>query len=149
MLTSPSANSLSVARERVAAAAALGPNAAKSPATSLGARQEGFSEILGQSRDRLGPAEGKEQRARRAAEEFVSSALIEPILKSLRESNHTAPPFAPGPAEKQFRGLIDTHMARQIAHSSRFPLVDRLARDLLNKPPVPTPNRPVAQGITA
>lgn len=148
MITPPSASPLSIARERVAAAASE-PNAAKVPSTSLSARQNGFAEILGQSRDRLGPAEPPEQRARRAAEDFVSSALIEPILKSLREANNTAPPFAPGPAEKQFRGLIDTHMARQIAHSSRFPLVDRLARDLLNKPLAPPPNRPAALGITA
>jgi len=65
-------------------------------------------------------------------------AFIEPLLKKLRETSNAAPPFAPGPAEKQFRGIADAQVARQIAQSWRFGLVDSLARRLLNQtePPV-------------
>lgn len=71
--------------------------------------------------------------ARKTAEDFVASAFVEPLLKQLRETNHAAAPFAPGPAEKQFGGIIDAQVARQIARASRFGLVDEMARRMLNK----------------
>lgn len=69
-------------------------------------------------------------RAKRAAEEFVSMVFVEPILKQLRESNQAAPPFAPTNGEKQFRSMLDARFAHEITKAARFPLVDRLARDL-------------------
>lgn len=130
--------SFAVAQERVHAAA----SAPASPDTALGRRQRAFTDVLGQARDRLGPAEGAEARAKAAAQDFVATALIQPILKSLRESTNAAPPFAPGPAEKQFRGMMDAQLSKQIAQASRFPLVDRLARDLLRRPSPPPPPAP-------
>jgi Rod binding domain-containing protein len=55
---------------------------------------------------------------------------VQPMLKLLRDSNNAAPPFAPGPAEKQFRSLMDVELAQRIVNSANFPLVDALARRL-------------------
>src|SRR5690606_15227257 len=58
------------------------------------------------------PGQSPEQRARGAAEEFVSVTLVEPVLASLRESNWAAPPFAPGDAERTFRPMLDARVAQ-------------------------------------
>jgi Rod binding domain-containing protein len=73
------------------------------------------------------------EQARAAAEEFVSVALVQPLLMQLRASNSAAPPFAPTQGEKQFQSLLDAELARQITRSSRFAIVDRLATDLLTR----------------
>ena len=71
-----------------------------------------------------------EARARETAEEFVAVALVEPVLKQLRETNNAAGPFSPGPAERQFGPLLDGEIARRVTGASNFGLVERLARDL-------------------
>ncbi|MFN0010749.1 MAG: hypothetical protein ACKVS8_03800 [Phycisphaerales bacterium] len=104
----------------------------------LGARQQLFSDVLaGAAGNRTGgnvaeqtPADPM-ARARTAAQDFVAIAFVGPVLKGLRDANNAAPPFAPGPAEKQFGALMDQQMARQVVRASHFPLVDRVARDLL------------------
>jgi Rod binding domain-containing protein len=77
--------------------------------------------------------ESPEQFSRRSAETLVSIAFVQPILKKLRETNHAAPPFAPTDGEKQFRSLADAELAQRIVHSSNFPLVDRIADQLITK----------------
>ncbi len=106
------------------------------PATGggLSARQQTFTDALGKKLSSPGEAPGPEARARATAEDFVAVALVQPILKQLRESNQAAAPFAPGEVEKQFRGLADAQVARQVVKASSFPLVDRLAGDLLRRP---------------
>lgn len=74
-----------------------------------------------------------ESRARHAAEEFVSIALVQPILSSLRESNHAAPPFAPSEVERKFGPLLDAEVARRIVTRSDFPIVKAVARNLLKQ----------------
>lgn len=91
-----------------------------------------FSAVLARSTK---AAEGTDpRRAKEAAADFVAAVFIEPLLKTLRESSNAAPPFAPGPGEKQFRGLMDSQLARQISRGAQFPLVDRVAQDLLGLP---------------
>jgi Rod binding domain-containing protein len=108
------------------------PTPARTPPTSgLGARQAEFAAVLAKKTDRAGPSGTRESQARTAAEDFVAVAFIQPILKQLRESNTAEAPFAPGPAEKQFRGLMDGQFARRIVQAGNYPLVDRLARDML------------------
>lgn len=68
--------------------------------------------------------------ARTAAEQFVAVALVEPVLKQLRESATAPPPWGPGPGEKPFRALADAELAERIVSGSRWPLVDRLAREM-------------------
>lgn len=78
------------------------------------------------SRGRIAP-----ERARQAAEEFVAQTLVQPILKQMRDTNRAFGPFAPGAHEKTFASMLDTEVAKSIVKSSRFPLVDAVARRLL------------------
>lgn len=101
------------------------------PQSVVHERQRDFAAVI--ARDDANPrAEGS---ARRAAEDFVAMAFVEPLLAQMRETNNAAPPFAPGPAEKQFGEIMDQVMSRQIVRASRFPLVDRLEADLTNQRP--------------
>ncbi len=74
-------------------------------------------------------------RARQAAEGLVSATFIEPILKQVRESNDTPPPFGPSNAEKQFASLLDTKLADEIVRAANFPLVKRITAQLLRNMP--------------
>lgn len=77
-------------------------------------------------------------KARAAAEGLVSTTFIEPILKQVRESNDTPPPFGPSSAEKQFASLLDTKLADEIVHAANFPLVERISKQLLANMPAPS-----------
>ena len=77
-----------------------------------------------------------EEKARQAAEGLVSTTFIEPILKQMRESNNTPPPFGPSRAEKQFASLLDTKLSDEMVKASNFPLVQRIADQLLRNMPV-------------
>ena len=92
-------------------------------------RQRDFSAVI--ARDDADPRSVGS--ARRAAEDFVSMAFVEPMLAQMRESNNAAPPFAPGPAEKQFGEIMDQVLSRQIVRASRFPIVDRIESDLTRR----------------
>jgi Rod binding domain-containing protein len=93
--------------------------------------QESFLSVLGKKTNEtpLTPA----AKARDVAEQYVSIALVQPLLKQLRETSNAAPPFAPTQAEKQFRALTDADLAQRIVRAKQFPLIDRLARDLLKR----------------
>ncbi len=91
------------------------------------APNRGFGSTLGGA---LRPVSGEED-ARLAAEEFVAIAFVEPILKSLRESNQAVEPFAPSEAEKSFGPLLDAEISRRIVAKERYSLVDVVARRLL------------------
>lgn len=75
---------------------------------------------------------GNLESIRESVELMVSSALVLPVLATLRESNMSAGPFAPGAAERRFGPLLDQHFADRVTKGSNFPLVDaivsRLAR---------------------
>ena len=70
-------------------------------------------------------------RAREAAESLVAHALVLPVLKSLRETNSAAPPFAPGAHERTFGAMADIRMADHLVRASRFPLVEAVERWLV------------------
>ena len=70
-------------------------------------------------------------RARKAAEEFVATTLVKPILTQMREMNQAAPPFAPGPYEKAFSQMIDDEIATRLVKAQRFALVDRLKNQMM------------------
>jgi Rod binding domain-containing protein len=91
--------------------------------------QESFASIL--ARDPGKSRKKPEEQARDAAEKFVSISLVQPLLAQLRENSQAAPPFAPSNGEKQFRAMLDAHIAQEITHAARFPLVDGVARRLL------------------
>lgn len=135
---------LARARARPAPATrALGPRHAADPLDAVATqRRSDFSAALA----RQAPSKNLAEDARAAAEEFLAVALVQPILASLRSSDRTPAPFAPGPAEKSFRAFADSHVARQVVRSGNFGLTDRLARDLLSRS---QPSAPVAAGPAA
>jgi Rod binding domain-containing protein len=90
-----------------------------------------FASILGRVRNT--GDEDPATVARRSAESFVSITLVQPLLKQLRESNHTPPPFGPTSGEKQFQGLMDAELAQRVVKAAHFPLVDRITGDLLKR----------------
>ncbi len=71
------------------------------------------------------------EQARKAAEEFVSMSLVQPVLAELRKMNKAYGAFAPGAHEKQFGPLMDAEIAMRMTKAQNFPLVDAVARNLL------------------
>lgn len=69
---------------------------------------------------------------REAVEQLIASSLVLPVLATVRESNMSTGPFAPGAAERRFGPLLDQHFADRVTKGSNFQLVDaivdRLAR---------------------
>jgi len=115
-------------------------SAAPAPGTSfarpehrLNGSQTSFRQVLGQGGGEGASGITAEQRAVSTAEQLVAVALVQPLLAQMRESSNAAPPFAPTQAEKQIRALQDASVAQQIVHASRFPMVDRLARGMLDR----------------
>jgi len=123
-----------IAPTRSAARSSAGGFAAPTFGTGLSA-QRSFSEALGAASrsDALAAREERSEhaKAREAAEKLIATTLVEPILKQLRETNNAAPPFGTTPAEKQFGSLLDHRLSQDIVKSANFPIVDRVARDLL------------------
>lgn len=110
------------------------PPGVRTPQAGPDARElRDFASVLGT--DRRGPlgrkTETPEAQAKDAAERFVATALVAPVLKELRETNNAAEPFAPTQGEKQFRSLLDQQVALNVVRGAQFPLVDRLAQHLL------------------
>ena len=94
----------------------------------------GFSELLGKTRAgaEASPAD-KEDKARQAAEQLVATALVQPVLKKLRESSLAAPPFVPSGGERQFQSIADAATAQSIVRAGNFPLVDRITELTLQR----------------
>ena len=97
-------------------------------------RQVDFGSILSGARTTTGT---KEDQAREAAEEFVAIGLMQPLLANLRATNHAAPPFQPTQGERQFQAMLDAQVARQIVRRSNFPIVQQVARNLLEHSSAP------------
>jgi Rod binding domain-containing protein len=94
--------------------------------------QRAFTQVMGQEIDRI-RGKADPAKVREAAENFVSIALVQPVFKQLRSTNNTAAPFAPTKAEQQFQSMIDARLAQKMVKSSNWPLVDRLAQDMLKR----------------
>ncbi len=108
-------------------------------ADALVSGQESFERILGRRpKEKDGPAA-----VRQAAEDFVSMALVQPVLKQLRETNNAAAPFAPGAAEKKFGGLLDAEFAARLVRSTRFGIVDAVAAQMVKKTTTPEDSKEV------
>jgi Rod binding domain-containing protein len=108
----------------------LGRGEAWPVGADLAASQRSFAGALGRAVE-AGASPGA--RAREAAEQLVAQTFVVPMLKELRQSDRSAPPFAPSQGEKQFRALMDVELAQRMVKASRFGLVERLARDLLQQ----------------
>jgi Rod binding domain-containing protein len=96
--------------------------------------QASFASVL--SRAQAGPGKNSqtpEQKAREAAEQLVATALVQPVLKQLRETNNAAEPFKPNSAERSFGQMMDTALSQRIVGSKSWALVDRVAATLMKR----------------
>ncbi len=124
----------SIGAPAIIAGGQAGPHVQRA-ASRQGAIGEGAGQaVLGHFNARLAAGAPTADDGRRAAEEFISATLIEPILKMSREHNHAAPPFGPTPAEKSFGPMLDAEIARNIVARERYGLVDAVARQLRHDP---------------
>ena len=105
------------------------------------ADQDLFASVLSRARQDKG-ATDEATKARTAAEDFVAQALVEPVLKQMREMSQAAAPFAPNQAEKAFRTMLDGAMAQRVVKSGNWTLVDKVAERIAgNAGVVPTAAR--------
>jgi Rod binding domain-containing protein len=107
------------------------PKAAKQSAPS---DQESFAAIMSRANARPGAsAKTPRDKAREAAQQLIATALVQPVLKQLRETNNAAEPFKPNAAEKSFGQMMDTQLSQRIVESKGWALVDRVTETLLRK----------------
>ena len=99
--------------------------------------------------ERARHADPVEEKAREAAEDFIASTLIKPVLAQMREMNDAAPPFGPGAHEKAFAGMVDDMIAERIVHAQRFTLVERIAKDMQARGAATVAASPLADGVMA
>lgn len=117
------------------ASPSFSPLAALRPADAgLTARTTEFASVLGRID---GESMTPQERAARGARDLVSVALVQPALKTFRQSNGAAGPFAPNQAERTFRGMMDASFAQRLVQGGRWALVDRVARSLLREGATP------------
>jgi len=123
------ASALGLARD----AAPAKPDSAPvtTPFSTPADRQREFANLLGRaSSTEVGKVAERQKSARQkeAAQDMVAIALVQPILKGLRDGNRAAAPFGPGPAEKQFGGFVDAQWSRSLVRGGNFPLVNAVQR---------------------
>jgi Rod binding domain-containing protein len=105
---------------------------------ALSRRQEEFSSVIARAKNAAGRDRAKA--AREAAEQFVASSLVQPILAQLRSTNQAAAPFAPTQGERAFQQMADAQTAIGLVRRSRGEIVDRIAEAI---------ERRAAQGVKA
>jgi hypothetical protein len=112
----------------------------RSPSMSrLQADQANFSQVLNTAQRALDTNEAqreqqtKSDETRKAAQDFVSIAFVQPVLKQLRESSQAAAPFAATSAQKSFQQMLDGVLARKITQGTNWPLVDAVEQRMLRK----------------
>lgn len=93
-----------------------------------------FTDALAKARSAAAPKDA----AREAAEQLVAASLVMPVLKGLRESSNAAAPFAPGPGERTFRGMMDDMLAQRLVKRSNWALVESVATRVLRRAAVET-----------
>lgn len=116
------------------------------PVGGIGERQRAFLDAIGRHGVELAPGDRSESTddqpdrdaARQAAEQFVATTFLQPILKELRAQNRAEAPFGPTEAEKTLGPLMDAQLADRMVRSHQFGLVDRIAADLRQRSAVVT-----------
>jgi hypothetical protein len=91
-------------------------------------RQNDFRSVIARAQSAVG--RDRSQAAREAAEQFVATALVQPILGQLRATNHAAAPFGPTQGEHAFQQLADAQTAIGLVRKSRWEIVDRIAASI-------------------
>ncbi len=74
----------------------------------------------------------RREAAESAAKQLVSSALVMPVLESMRESNFGEDgPFSPGMVEQRFAPMLDQQLADRITGAANFGLVQQIVERYL------------------
>jgi len=74
-------------------------------------------------------------KARQSAQQFVATALIQPILDQMQNDPFQTAKFHGGTGEKLFAQQLHTALADRIAGSARLPIVDAVYRKLMHQQP--------------
>ncbi len=80
------------------------------------------------------PSLAQQARARKAAQEFVASTFIQPLLDQMRKDPFRSKLFHGGQAEDMFSQQLNRKLADRIVASTRLPIVDTVYREILRQP---------------
>lgn len=111
---------------------------------------EGFEQVLAASQAKRADAgaidPGRLDQARTAAEQFVATAFVVPMLAQMRNDPFRSDLFHGGFAEDAFQGQLDTILADRMTQRADLPLVDSILDYILNthaKPQDRTDSAPI------
>ena len=86
---------------------------------------ERFKRMLAGQEGRMPDAsQSEKQKLRRASEQLVSSALLKPLFKQMRNSPFKVERFHGGQGEKAFMQQLHTVFSDRISESARFGIAD-------------------------
>ena len=117
---------------------------------AMSRRQDDFTSVIARAKNGVGgPGAGdRAKTARDAAEQFIATALVQPILSQLRSTNQAAAPFAPTSGERSFQQMADAQTAIGFVRKSHWSFVDRIADAIERRSAVATPTTGT-KGVTA
>lgn len=78
-----------------------------------------------------GKVDGRKEQARKAAEQLVSTALVVPLLRQMRQDPFRTELFHGGQAEETFGSQLDQIFADRTVQGANFPLVSAIEKQLL------------------
>lgn len=134
MTTSLAARATTTPTHRDIAAQIMREPASRSAASGAGALTEsGFAIQAGRLFGRDADTDTRIDIVRRGAEELVSTAFIQPVFEMMRQDPLRAELTPLSKGEKTFGPMLDAELSKRIVRSARFPLVDAVARQLLQK----------------
>lgn len=77
-------------------------------------------------------AQDVDQQMREVAEQFVSGAFLQPLLKQMQDDPFRSDLMHGGFAEDSFQSQLNTIIADRIAAKPDFPIVDALHKHIMN-----------------
>ncbi|MCC7408962.1 MAG: rod-binding protein [Phycisphaeraceae bacterium] len=89
-----------------------------------------------------GKVNGRKGQARKAAEQLVSTALVVPLLKQMRQDPFRTELFHGGQAEETFGSQLDQIFADRTVQGANFPLVSAIEKQLLTRMELTAPTMP-------
>jgi len=117
---------------------------------------ESFEQVLRASQARHAEAPAVDparlEQARTAAEQFVATAFVVPMLAQMRNDPFRSDLFHGGFAEDAFQGQLDTIMADRVTQRADLSLVDSILDHILStraKPQDRTDSAPISAGRKA
>lgn len=105
------------------------------PVTAAASATDGFRATLSAARSAFPGLDGKEPEdvVRRAAEELVARALVQPFLAMMHDDALKSGLFGNTPGEKTFRPLLDAEFSKRTVSGMKNDLVEALVHRLLKR----------------